>query len=122
MRYMTLLAALFLVACTPAEKEVHTTSANIDDTVVPQMFAALDALTESGIPVDALAELAASTPLDEETEQRFPVAYNGDEAEVQVHIWREQADWVHVYASSTNESLVGAIEDTMSEYARAEDD
>jgi hypothetical protein len=37
-------------------------------------------------------------------------------------IWREQVDWVHVYASSTSQDLVNAVEVGIQSFKRAADD
>ena len=82
------------------------------------MLAALDELAENDLPVDELLELATSTPMDEETQLRFAFVYNGEETEMLVHFWREQVDWVHVYASSTSKNLITATESTIKTFER----
>jgi len=110
MRIVTGLAAMFLVACTPSDPEVHTTTANVDDASIPAMLAAIDGLTANKLPVDELLAMTASVPMDEEKQQRVAVVFDGKETDMLIHIWREQVDWVHVYASSTSQDLVNDVE------------
>ena len=113
---------MLLAACAPSEPETFTTSANVDDASIPAMLAALDELTDNDLPVDELHALSDSTPMDEEQQQRFAISYQGEETEMQIHIWREQVDWVHVYASSTSRDLVNAVEARLKSFERAADD
>lgn len=121
MRYVPILMILLLAACAPAEKEVLTTSVDVNESALPELLADIDALTNDAFPVGELIALAAATPMDEELEQRFSVNYRGADEEVQVHVWREQVDWVHLYFSSTSQELVNTIEETISEYALDDD-
>ncbi len=109
-RIVTGLVALLLVACAPSDPEVHTTTANVDDASIAAMLAAIDELTDNKLPVDELLALSASTPMDEEKQQRIAVVFDGEETDMLIHVWREQVDWVHVYASSTSQDLVNAVE------------
>lgn len=118
MRIIPALILVFLVACSPGEPETYTTSANIDDDTLPALLAGLDGLIDNELPVDELLELAGSTPMDEEKQQQIGVAYNGETLDVFIHVWREQADWVHFYASSTSEDLVNAITAELENYSR----
>ena len=122
MRKNCLLAAIVLLAaCTaPSEPEVFTSSVDVDEASVAMVLEALDALTDNGIDVDGLLELSRTTPMDDEKQQRFAVSYNGEDTSILFHVWREQEDWVHLYASSESEGLVNAIKNEMGQFARAE--
>lgn len=122
MRIVSGLVVVLLVACTQSEPEMVMTSANIDDASVPAMLTALDAITDNDLPLDELLEMSKSTPMDEETQRRVPVSFKGQEADMLIHIWREQTDWVHFYASSTSQEFVNAVEAGMKPFARAADD
>lgn len=118
MRIVTGFAAIFIVACTSSEPETHTTSADVDDASIPAMLAAIDGLTDNALPVDELLAMTASVPMDEEKQQRVPVVFDGEDTDMLIHIWREQVDWVHVYASSTSQDLVNAVEAGMESFER----
>ncbi len=122
MRKNCLLAAIVLLAaCTaPSEPEVFTSSVDVDEASVAQVLMVLDGLTDNDIDVDGLLELARTTPMDDEKQQRFEVSYDGEDTSILFHVWREQEDWVHLYASSESEGLVKAINDEMGQFARAE--
>ena len=117
-RTVALLCLALLAACTEGEPQTHTTSANVDDAAIPVMLAALDELAGNDLPVDDLLELATSTPMDEETQMRFAFVYNGEDTEMLVHFWREQVDWLHVYASSESKNLITATESTIKTFER----
>jgi hypothetical protein len=55
--------------------------------------------------------------MDEEQQQRVAVLFQGEETDVLIHIWREQVDWVHVYAMSESKDLVNAVEASMKSFA-----
>ncbi len=122
MRKNCLLAAIVLLAaCTaPSEPEVFTSSVDVDEASVAQVLMVLDGLTDNDIDVDGLLELARTTPMDDEKQQRFAVSYDGEDTSILFHVWREQEDWVHLYASSESEGLVNAIKKVMGQFARAE--
>lgn len=122
MRIVAGFIVLLLLGCTPGEDEVFTTSANVDLASIPGMLAAIDDVTENDLAVGDLAELTNSVPLDEEKQERFVVSHNGVETELLYHVWREQADWVHVYASSTSKQLIDEVESSMQHFARATED
>jgi len=109
---------VLMAACAPADKEVVTTSVDVDETDVGALFAAVDGLTEDSLDVAALERLAADTPMDDERQERMPVSYKGSDEEILVHVWREQVDWVHVYFSSTSQELIDAIETVDAVFAR----
>jgi len=50
------------------------------------------------------------------------VSFGESETEMQYHVWREQTDWVHVYASSTSQDLVNAVEISIKQFERSPDD
>ena len=122
MRIVTGLVVLLLVACTPSEKETYTTSADVDLASIPAMLAAIDNITDDELPVDDLLALTNSVPMDEEKQQRVAVSFRENETEMLYHVWREQTDWVHVYASSTSQDLVNAVENSFKEFERSPDD
>ena len=111
MRKNCLMAAIVLLAaCTaPSEPEVFTSSVDVDESSVALVLEALDGLTDNDIDVDSLLELARTTAMDDEKQQRFEVSYDGEDTSILFHVWREQEDWVHLYASSESEGLVNAI-------------
>ncbi len=111
-------AATLLVGCSPSDPEMHTTSANVDDASISAMFSAIDGLTDNQLPVDELLAMTASVPMDEEKQQRIAAVFDGEETDMLIHIWREQVDWVHVYASSTSRDLVKAVEAGIEPFAR----
>lgn len=119
MRTVTGLAVILLAACAPGEPETYTTSADVDDASIPAMLAAIDGLTDNDLPVDELLAMTTSVPMDQEKQQRVAVMFRGEETDMLVHIWREQVDWVHVYASSTSQDLVNAVEAGMKPFERA---
>jgi len=117
-RIVTGFAALLLAACAPGDPEVHTTTAKVDDASIPAMLAVIDGLTDNTLPVDELLAMTASVPMDEEKQQRVAVVFKGEETDMQIHIWREQVDWVHVYASSTSQDLVSAVKAGIESFER----
>ena len=121
MRFYPLVLTLLLAACGAAEKEVQTTSVNVDQSQVFTLLTSIDAMTDNTLAVDEMLELALSTPMDEEQQNRFPVVYNGADEEILFHVWREQADWLHLYFSSTSKELVAALEKNNEAYAREEE-
>ncbi len=113
---------LLLVACTAGEPETHTTSADVDLVAVPAMLAAIDSVTDDDLPIDELLALTNSVPMDEEKQQRFAVSFGGKDTEMLYHVWREQNDWVHVYASSTSSDLVEAVDGSIRPFERSADE
>ena len=79
---------------------------------------AMDQLTDNDMDVERLLELTETTKMDDEQQERFAVSFNGKETEILYHVWREQEDWVHLYASSESASLVAALQDAMAPFAR----
>ena len=122
MRIITGFVVLLLVACAPAEPETHTTSADVDLVSIPAMLAALDELTDDELPVEELFALTNSVPMDEEKQLSFAVSFEGRDTEMMYHVWREQTDWVHVYASSTSAPLVDAVASSIKRFERHSDD
>jgi len=115
------LVVMLVVACTPSEPETFTASANVDDVSIPAMLAAIDELTDNELPVDELLALTTSVSMDDEKQQRVAVSFGGEDTDMLIHIWREQVDWVHVYASSTSKDLVDAAEASIKSFERAAD-
>ena len=118
MRKLLVLLTVLLAACSPAEKEVITTSVDVDQSRLPALLQEIDALVENSLAVDEIVRLAEATPMDEELQDRYTVRFRGADAEMLIHVWREQVDWVHLYFSSTSKELIAAIEDSMAGYAR----
>ena len=115
---LPLLALLALGGCEPAAKEVLTYSVDVDEVRLQALLNDIDGLTENALPVDAIHTLALDTPMDEELQDRYQFAFNGRDEEVQIHVWREQVDWVHLYFSTTSPELKAALETTGETYAR----
>ena len=121
MRKILFVAMFLLAGCSPpGEPEVFTTSVDVDATSVIAVLRALDQLTDNDIDVDGLLALTESTAMDDEQQQRFDVSFAGTETDVLYHVWREQEDWVHLYASSESENFVAAIKAAMEPFARPE--
>jgi len=118
MRIYLLLIILLLVACTPAEQEVLTTSVDVNHSELASLLRDLDSLTDNSLPVDEIEKLAITTPMDDELQERFSFVFNGADEDVQIHVWREQVDWVHLYFSTTSESLISALESANAGHAR----
>ena len=121
MRIVTCIVVLLLVACSPSEVETYTTSADVDLASIPAMLAAIDNITDDKLPIDELLTLTNSVPMDEEKQQRIAVSFGENETEMLYHVWREQSDWVHVYASSTSQDLVSAVEIRIKQFERSPD-
>ncbi len=121
MRKFLILSAIFLAACTATEEEVLTTSVDVDQSQLPALLGDIDALADNALPVDKMLELAVSTPMDNEQQERFAIAFEGSDEEILFHVWREQVDWVHLYFSSTSKELIAALEKTKAAYARDDD-
>lgn len=119
--------ALILVGCGQVaddtgeseEPENHTTQADVDMSQLSAMLSAVDAMTDEAMDTDAMLQLAVDTPMDDEKQMQFSVSHGGAEAELYYHIWREQADWVHVYFWSSSKPLVDEIDGIIKEFARA---
>jgi len=120
MRNVLALAALLLAACTPAEKEVLTTSVDVNQSELMTLIRDIDSVTDNPLPVDEILELAVKTPMDDELQERFSFVFKGSDEEVQIHVWREQLDWVHLYFSTTSEDLIAALETTNAAHARSQ--
>ena len=116
-----ILLTVLLAACTATEEEVITTSVDVDQSELPALLNDIDTLSNNTLPVSEILELAISTPMDEELQDRFAFAFNGSDEEIQIHVWREQVDWVHLYISSTSKELIAALEKTNMKYARDDD-
>lgn len=112
------LLILFIVACAPGEEEVHRVTANMDLDNVPRFLAAIDRQTDSDLGVSDLLALTNSVPMDEEKQQEFSIVYQGAGTTLIYHVWREQADWVHLYLSTPSEALFGLIDSEAAKLAR----
>ena len=122
MRKLIVLLTVLFTACSPAEKEVITTSVDVDQSRLPALLQEIDTLVDNSLAIDEIVKLAEATPMDEELQDRYAVRFRGADEEMLIHVWREQVDWVHVYASSTTQELVMAVEKTMKGYARPDDE
>lgn len=120
MRKLSVLIVVLLSACTASEEEVMTTSVDVDQSKLPALLRDVDALADNSLPVGKILELAETTPMDDELQDRYAFEYEGVDEEIQIHVWREQVDWVHLYFSSTSKDLVAAIEETIEPFARPE--
>ncbi len=118
MRIYSLLFVLLLAACTAAEKEVLTTSIDVDNSELAALIRNIDSLTDNSLPVDEIVELANATPMDDELQERYLFAFKGTQEDVQIHVWREQVDWVHLYFSTTSKDLILALESANAGHAR----
>ena len=121
MRKILIAIAVLLVACTATEEEVLTTSVDVNQSDLPALLGDIDMLADNSLPVDQILELALTTRMDEEQQDRFTFSFNGSDEDIQIHVWREQIDWVHVYFSSTSKELIAALEKTNMRYARDKD-
>ncbi len=122
MRVVTGFFVLLLVACTPGDPESYTTSANVDLAAIPNALAAIDAITDDALPVEELVDMANSVSMDEEKQERFAVSFDGKQTELLIHVWREQADWVHLYASSPSAPFIETIAARIKPFERADND
>lgn len=118
MRKILILVSLLVAACSPTEPTVLTTSVDVDQSALAALLSDIDAITENDLPITEMTQLAVSTPMDGEQQERFVMVIAGDDEEVLFHIWREQQDWLHLYFSSTSKDLVAAIEKSNVVYAR----
>ena len=121
MRKILILITVLLVACTATEEEVLTTSVDVNQSDLPALLGDINTIADNALPVDKMLELAESTKMDEEQQDRFTIAFNGSDEEILFHIWREQVDWVQLYFSSTSKDLIAALEKTNTAYARDDD-
>jgi hypothetical protein len=92
----------------------------VDQSDLSALLTEIDTLADGTLPVDEIIELADSTPMDEELQDRFAIRFHGTNEEILIHVWREQMDWVHLYFSSTSVELIATIESKMKPYARPE--
>ena len=120
MRKLAILIFAVVAACAPGEKEVLTTSVDVAQSQLEALFNQVNALAENELDTEKMLQLAVSTPMDEELQDRFAITFNGTGEEIQIHVWREQVDWVHLYFSSTSKELITAIEASNAKFARPE--
>jgi len=121
MRIILIVIAVLLAACTAREAEVLTTSVDVNQSELPTLLGDIDTLTDNALPIQSILALVESTPMDEELQNRFTFTFNGSDEEIQLHVWREQVDWVHLYFSSTSTELITALQKTNMVYAREDD-
>ena len=119
MRKILLLIVTALAACSAADKEVLTTSVDVDQSGLVTLLSDIDKLTDNALPIDEILALATSTPMDAELQERYAVSFNGADEEIQIHVWREQVDWVHLYFSTTSRELIMALENANNAHARS---
>ena len=120
MKVLLSVAILLLVGCSSSEPEIYRTSVNVDLSKLSALLTAVNQLTDDELDAEHLVELANSVAMDDEKQETLPIAYNGKETEILYHVWREQADWVHLYVSSPSEDLIGAIEKASEPFARSD--
>lgn len=120
MRNLLLPIVVLLASCSASEQDVLTTSVDVDQSALPALLKEIDELADNALPVDEILNLAESTPMDEELQDRYEFVFQGSDEEIQIHVWREQVDWVHLYFSSTSQELITAIENRNSAYARTD--
>ena len=121
MQKILILIAVLLVACTTTEDDILTTSVDIDQSDLPALLGDIDIIADNALAVGELLELAVSTRMDEEQQDRFTLTFKGTDEEIQLHVWREQVDWVHLYFSCTSKELIAALEKISVAYARDDD-
>lgn len=114
--------ALLLVGCSSGDQEVYKSSANVDVASIPAMLDAIDGVVDSDLAVGDLIALTNSVPLDEEKQERIVVLHKGGETDFLYHVWREQADWVHVYISGPSEELITTIDRSIQSFSRSDDE
>ena len=118
MQKILILSAVLLAACTATEEEVLTTSVDVNQSDLAALLGDINTLADNALPVDKMLELAVSTQMDDEQQERIMFAFKGSDEEILFNIWREQVDWVHLYFSSTSKELIAALEKTNMAYAR----
>lgn len=114
------LICLAIVACQPADPKTYQASTNLKVQAVPGFLHAVDALVDSDLDVAGLVEFGASVPVDDEKQQKIAVVYQQDDTMVLYHVWRENADSVHLYFSTPSEGLAAAIESEMERYSASQ--
>ncbi|MDX1507595.1 MAG: hypothetical protein R3358_04905 [Woeseiaceae bacterium] len=119
MRKLIILAALAIAGCAERDAERYTATVDVDMSAVEAMLTAMDSATDSSIDVRALVEMTTSVPMDAEKQADLVIRVDGRDVEMFYHVWREQPDWVHIYASSTSRELVDAVQAAIAPFARA---
>lgn len=122
MRKLIILAALAIAGCAEQEAERYTATIDVDMASVEAMLRAIDGVTENDLDVAALSALTSSVAMDTEKQADLNVRIDGKDVEMFYHVWREQPDWVHIYASSTSKSLVDDVQAAITPFARAAED
>ncbi len=121
MKTIFYIVLVLLVACSAPEETTYRTSASLDDAAVPGFLAALASGVDAGVDVDALTALTDAVSMDEEKQEKFEVRSQGRSTTLVYHVWREQADWVHVYLWSPSEDLIAMVEAELGRHRRAEE-
>lgn len=119
MRKLIILAALAIAGCGAQEAERYTASVDVDMASVKAMLDAIDGVTDNELDVASLAEMTSSVAMDDEKQADLIVRIDGTDVEMFYHVWREQADWVHIYASSTSKKLVDEVQAAITPFARS---
>ena len=122
MRKLIILAVLAIAGCAEQEAERYTATVDVDMSSVEAMLTAIDGVTENDLDVASLADMTASVAMDTEKQADLSVQMGGQQVEMFYHVWREEADWVHIYASSTSKGLVDAVQAAISPFARPSQD
>ena len=112
MRTLLFVAALLLVGCAPAEEENHQVTGDVDLAHIPALLTEL-ADSVGGVDVESLVALTGSVAMDAEKQEKLQVSYGGASTTLVYHVWREQADWVHLYFSTPSAELAALTENTL---------
>ncbi len=117
MRTLIVVAALLLIGCAPTEEESHQVTGDVDLARVPALLAEL-AGSVDGVDVEGLVALTDSVAMDAEKQEKLSVSHDGASTTLVYHVWREQADWVHLYFSTPSAELAAFTEATLQRYER----
>lgn len=112
---------VILYACTAEEEASHTASVNVDLSAMPAVLAAVDGVTENAMDISSLLAMSQSVSLDQEKQQIVPVSFGGRQTELMIHVWREHADWVHLYFQTPSSALIDALKTATAPFARPEE-
>lgn len=111
MRGLILFALVLLGACAQEpEPEEHTVNFDLDDETVMSFLQQMNSMAGGTLDVQALNELGRGLAVDTEDQMRLKVSYQEKDTELLYHVWREQADWVHIYLSSPSGELITALD------------
>lgn len=109
---------LILAACSADEEVNHQASVNVDLSTLPALLAAVDGVAENALDVPGLLAMSESVSLDQEKQQIVPVTFGGRQTELMIHVWREHADWVHLYFQTPSADLIAALKTATARLAR----